>query len=86
MASATPGTHAPGEASNSLRTWEFGDYTHYAEWPKVADDVIEANLSYELNFFVLHMCVERAPFDSPSHGPYLLFFPPPLQLLVHPAQ
>jgi hypothetical protein len=30
------------EAPNSLRTWEFGDYAHYSEWPKVADAVIEA--------------------------------------------
>src|SRR5437870_5309680 len=30
------------EAANSLRTWEFGGYAHYSEWPKVADAVIEA--------------------------------------------
>ena len=30
------------EASNPLRTWEFGGYTYYSEWPKVADAVIEA--------------------------------------------
>src|SRR2546426_2661587 len=29
-------------AANSLRTWEFGDYAHYSEWPKVADAMIEA--------------------------------------------
>jgi hypothetical protein len=31
-----------GEASNSLRTWEFGGYAYYFEWPKVADAMIEA--------------------------------------------
>ena len=31
-----------GEASNSLRAWEFGGYGHYSEWPKVADAMIEA--------------------------------------------
>jgi len=30
-------------AANSLMTWEFGDYAHYSEWPKVADAVIEAH-------------------------------------------
>ena len=31
-----------GEASNPLRTWEFGGSAYYYEWPKVADAVIEA--------------------------------------------
>jgi len=35
-------SYPKGEAPNSLRTWEFGDYAHYSEWPKVADVVIEA--------------------------------------------
>src|SRR5712691_8944921 len=45
------------EAANSLRTWEFGGYAHYSEWPKVADAVIEALSSVSffesssLNFF-----------------------------------
>jgi hypothetical protein len=30
------------EAPNSLRTWKFGGYTHYAKWSKVADALIEA--------------------------------------------
>ena len=31
------------EAPNYLRKWEFGDSACYAELPKVADAVIEAN-------------------------------------------
>ncbi len=42
MASATPQLMPRVGAAHSLRTWEFGDYAHYAEWPKVADAVIEA--------------------------------------------
>jgi hypothetical protein len=30
------------EVPNSLRTWEFGGYAHYYEWPKLAETVIEA--------------------------------------------
>jgi hypothetical protein len=31
------------EAPNYLRKWEFEDFTSYAEWPQVADGVIEAS-------------------------------------------
>jgi hypothetical protein len=34
-----------GEASNSLRIWEFRGYAHYSELPKMADTVIEATKS-----------------------------------------
>src|SRR5262245_55039718 len=43
MVSATPITHVPGgEASNSLRTWEFRGYAPYSEWPQVTYAMIEA--------------------------------------------
>src|SRR5712691_1798645 len=32
------------EEPNALRPWKLGDSTPYAEWPKVADAVIEADL------------------------------------------
>ena len=32
------------EAPHYLRKWDFGDSASYAEWPKVADAVIEAVL------------------------------------------
>src|SRR4030095_14560322 len=32
-----------GEASNSLRTWEFRGYAPYFEWPQVTDAMIEAS-------------------------------------------
>jgi hypothetical protein len=35
-----------GEASLSLRTWEFRGYAPYSEWPKVADAMIEALIIY----------------------------------------
>src|SRR5437773_6452605 len=34
------------EAPNPLKTWGFGGCTHYSEWPRMADAVIEAPGSY----------------------------------------
>jgi len=41
-------------------TWEFGDYAHYSEWPKVADAVIEAVKRIYGSLLMGHEHVSRA--------------------------
>ena len=55
------------EAPNSLRTWEFWDYAHYSEWPKVADAVIEAQNAMCKRWDTPHFSVSSA--TSPMHNP-----------------
>src|SRR6266446_5864566 len=53
-----------GEAPKPLKNWEFGDPAPHAWWPKVADTVIEAQLSAtEFTAFILpHL-------SMPKRGP-----------------
>jgi hypothetical protein len=48
MVSAPPSLLSQGEASTSLRTWALRGDAPYAEWPHVADAVIEARFSSPL--------------------------------------
>ena len=47
------------EAPNSLRTWEFGGYAHYSEWPKVADAVIEAEKIHKVALIMASATLAR---------------------------
>jgi hypothetical protein len=55
------------EAPNPQRTWEFVGYTHYSEWPKVADAVIEA-IRWNLEIFKATMRCAPRPLPIPLTG------------------